>query len=122
MCGIKDWFFDFDDKFKESVKLGDNSRMAVKRKGSIKLKIEGITQVITDVFYIPELKNNLLSIDQLQQRNLTIVFKQDMCKVFHNERCLLMSSKMSTNRMFAIAAQVIVLSWLQMKSEGSTYL
>ena len=42
MCGIKDWFFDFDDKFKESVKLGDNLRMKVKGKGSIKLKIEGI--------------------------------------------------------------------------------
>ena len=104
MCGIKDWFLDFDDKFKELVKLGDNSRMAVKRKGSIKLKIEGITQVIIDVFYIPELKNNLLSIGQLQQWNLTIVFKQDMCKVFHNERGLIMSSKMSANRMFVIAA------------------
>jgi len=122
MCGIKDWFFDFDDKFKESVKLGDNSRMAIKGKDNIKLKIEGITQVITDVFYIPELKNNLLSIDQLQQRNLTIVFKQDMCKVFHNARGLIMSSKMSANRMFAIAAQVTVPSCLQMESEGSTYL
>ena len=26
-CGNKEWFFDLDEKFKQSVKLGDNSRM-----------------------------------------------------------------------------------------------
>jgi hypothetical protein len=27
MCGTKDWFFDLDETFRQSVKLGDNSRM-----------------------------------------------------------------------------------------------
>ncbi|GAU31821.1 hypothetical protein TSUD_58220 [Trifolium subterraneum] len=55
-------------------------------KGNLKLCIGGLTQVITDVYYIPGLKNNLLSIGQLQQKDLTIVFKQDFCKVYHPER------------------------------------
>ena len=59
MCGIKDWFLDFDDKFKELVKLGDNSRMAVKRKGNIKLKIEGITQVKSNSMLLTKQLTNL---------------------------------------------------------------
>jgi hypothetical protein len=31
------------------------------------LQIAGVTQVITEVFYIPKLKNNLLSVGQLQE-------------------------------------------------------
>jgi hypothetical protein len=40
--------------------LGDDSKMHVMGKGNLKLFIGGITQVITDVYYLPRLKNNLL--------------------------------------------------------------
>jgi hypothetical protein len=36
--------------------------MDVMGKGNIKLRINGTSQMIADVFYLPELKNNLLSI------------------------------------------------------------
>ncbi|GAU29997.1 hypothetical protein TSUD_160820 [Trifolium subterraneum] len=80
--------------------IGDDSRMEIKGKGNLKLCIGGLTQVITDVYYIPRLKNNLLSIGQLQQKNLTIVFKQDFCKVYHLEKGLIISTKMSSNRIY----------------------
>jgi len=38
--------------------------------------MNGLIQVVTRAYYIPELKNKLLSIGQLQQKNLTIVFKR----------------------------------------------
>lgn len=44
------------------MKLGNDTRLQVKGKGNIKLKIDGVSQIIFDVYYIPELKNNLLSI------------------------------------------------------------
>ena len=62
MCANKEWLSDLDEEFRQSVKLGNNSKMVVLGKGNIKLQIAGVTQVITDVFYIPELKNNLLSV------------------------------------------------------------
>ncbi|MCH86730.1 retrovirus-related Pol polyprotein from transposon TNT 1-94 [Trifolium medium] len=76
MVGRKDWLFDFDDNFREIVKLGDNSKMPVMGKGNLKLHIGGMVQVITEVYYLPGLKSNLLSIGQLQQKNLTIVALQ----------------------------------------------
>ncbi|XP_024200681.1 uncharacterized protein LOC112204028 [Rosa chinensis] len=65
MSGNKSWFLDLNEKFRHSVKLGNNSRMAVMGKGNIKLQVGGITQVFSEVYYIPELRNNLLSVGQL---------------------------------------------------------
>lgn len=61
MCGIKEWFFDLDESFRESVKLGNNMKLIVMGKGSVRLKIEGRVQVIIGVYLIPELRNSLLS-------------------------------------------------------------
>ncbi|GAU31045.1 hypothetical protein TSUD_214810 [Trifolium subterraneum] len=100
MVGRKDWLFDFDDSFREMVKLGDNSKMPVMGKGNLKLCIGGIIQVITEVYYLPGLQNSLLSIGQLQQKNLTIVVSNDLCKVYHESRGLIMSTQMTTNRIY----------------------
>lgn len=52
----------------------------------VKLKIDGIVQVTSNVYYLLELKNNFLSIDQLQEKNLTTTFKKDMCNVYHQAK------------------------------------
>ncbi|RVW64797.1 Retrovirus-related Pol polyprotein from transposon TNT 1-94 [Vitis vinifera] len=86
MCGTKEYFSDFDGSFRDSVKLGNNTSMVVTGKGNVRLQVNGIAQIITGVFYVPELKNNLLSIGQLQEKGLTILFQSGKCKVFHPER------------------------------------
>jgi len=47
--------------------------MAMLGKGNIKLQIAGVTQVITDVFYILELRNNFVSIKQMQEKGVAIL-------------------------------------------------
>ena len=51
MSGQKEWFFVFDSTFRQSVRLGDNSMILAMGKGSIKLSIEGLTQVFSEVSY-----------------------------------------------------------------------
>lgn len=97
MCGCKDWFYDLDENYRTTVKLGDNSRMSVMGKGSINLNIEGRVHTVIDVFYILELKNHLLSIGQLQERKLEVFFKENKCKVYHKQKGLLLQSEMSSN-------------------------
>ncbi|XP_068344091.1 uncharacterized protein [Pyrus communis] len=65
MCGKKVIFTYLDETFRKSVKLGNNSSLAVLGKGNVRIEVNGIMQVITGVFYLPDLKNNLLSIRQL---------------------------------------------------------
>lgn len=62
MWGKKEYLSDFDDIFRYSVKLGNNTSMAVLGKGDVRLQVNGLIQIITGVFYVPKLKNNLLSI------------------------------------------------------------
>jgi hypothetical protein len=122
MVGNKDWLSNFDGNFRETVKLGDDSRMAVKGKGNLKLNIEGIVQVITDVYFLPGLKNNLLSIGQLQKKDITIIFKNDQCKVYHASRGLIITSQKSANRMYVINATVISPMCLQTTKESEAKL
>lgn len=104
MCGKKEYFSDLNENFRDSVKLGNNSSMTVIGKGNIRLQVNGTTQIITEVFYVPELKSNLLSIGQLQEKGLTVLFQHGRCKVFHHEKGLIMDTKMSANRMFILQA------------------
>jgi transposase InsO family protein len=122
MVGNKDWLYECDENYRDSVKLGDDSRMNVMGKGNLKLNINGKTHHVSNVYYIPGLKTNLLSIGQLQQRNVTVVFKNDECKVFHEEKGLLFTSCMSTNRMYMIKAAIITPRYLQVTKEECTQL
>ncbi|PNX61211.1 copia-type polyprotein, partial [Trifolium pratense] len=88
MVGNKNWLYEFDENYRDTVKLGDDSKMNVVGKGNIKLRINGRVHVITEVYYIPGLKTNLLSIGQIQQKNVTIIFKNDTCKIFHDDKGL----------------------------------
>ena len=106
MCGSRSFFSNFDGNFRQSVKLGDNSKMMVMGKGNIRLQVGGMTQVITEVYFAPELKNNLLSVGQLLEKGLTILIQDGMCNIYHPERGVIMQSRMSTNRMFVVSALV----------------
>ena len=68
------------------MKLDNNKMMRVMGKGNIRLEINGSTQVVTDVYYVPALKNNLLSIGQLQERGLAIIIQNGECKLYHPRR------------------------------------
>lgn len=104
MTGNKTWFVNMEHDFNRTVKLGNDMRMAVVGKGSVRVQVDGITQMISYVYYVPELKNNLLSIGQLQEKGLAILIQAGVCKVFHGERGLIMQTNMSGNRMFYILA------------------
>ena len=62
MSGDQTMFNELDEKFRHSVKLGNNNKMDVMGKGSVKLLLNGVNHIVAKVCYIPELRNNLLSI------------------------------------------------------------
>ncbi|KAK1433672.1 hypothetical protein QVD17_10587 [Tagetes erecta] len=105
MCGNKERFIQLDLNFSHSVKLGNDTRLNVSGRGQIKLKFQEGTYVIQDVYYVPDLKNNLLSIGQLQQRGLSFLIASNICKIYHPQKGLIMQSHMSANRMFPLVEQ-----------------
>ena len=56
--------------FRESLKLGNNSSLAALGKGNVGMEVN----VIIGVFYVPDLKNNLLSIGSCKKRVLPLSY------------------------------------------------
>jgi hypothetical protein len=56
--------------------------MSVMGRRSVKLHINKIVYVISDVYYVPGLKTNLLSIGQFQQKQVTVIFKMMYVRSF----------------------------------------
>ena len=62
-------------------------------------------QVIIEVFYVPDLKDNSLSIEQLQEKGLAILIKKGRCRIYHPGRGLIVETSMTSNRMFTLLVQ-----------------
>jgi hypothetical protein len=99
--------------------------MNVMGRCNVKLQLNGITEVITAVYYIRELKNNLLSIGQLQQKNLTFILKNNWCKVYNQSKGFIMTSQMASNKLYPIKLYPIIteakVACFQTKQEDMSY-
>ncbi|GJY62081.1 hypothetical protein Tco_0462738 [Tanacetum coccineum] len=110
MTGTKSCFVRIDVTFKRTVKLGNNSKLVVLGKGDIRFEIDGITQTITDVFFVPQLTTNLLSVGKLQEKGVTFVIGGGLCKIYHPQGGLITTSQLTPNRMFKVLAVMKPLS------------
>ena len=104
MCGDARMFSELNESFRQQVKLGNNSRITVKGRGNVRLQLNGFNYVLTSVFYVPELKNNLPSIGQLHEKGLAIMIHDGLCKIYHPDKGLIIQTVMSTNRTFTLLA------------------
>lgn len=102
MCGDAMMFSELDENFRQQVKLGNNTRMTVKGRGNVRLHVNGFNRIIAGVFYVPDLRNNLLSIGQLQEKGLAILIQAGLCKIYHPDKGLIIQTAMSANRMFML--------------------
>ena len=71
MTGYKEFFSTRDENFRTTVCLDNNATVQVMGKGTVDIKTRnGFVESISNVFYIPDLKANLFSISQLQEKGL----------------------------------------------------
>ncbi|CAL5408817.1 unnamed protein product [Camellia sinensis] len=91
MCGDKSMFSELDESFNSSVKFGDDSRLSVMGKG--KISFQNSKHSLSNVFYVPGLKNNLLSVGQLQEKDYEIIIKRGTCQIQHPEKGLIVQEK-----------------------------
>lgn len=104
MCGDSSLFSEIEEGVKRIVRLGNHTQMKVMGKGSVRLSIQGVSHLVQDVFYVPDLKNNLLSIGQLQEKGLAVLIKENQCKIYHPTKGLIIQSNMTSNRMFVLVS------------------
>lgn len=74
VTGFKSKFTILDEKITSVVSLGDGSNVRIEWKGSVCFVCKnGETRTIEDVYYIPTLRNNIMSLGQLAEEGNRII-------------------------------------------------
>ena len=71
MCGDKSSFVELDELTNDHVTFGDLSKILVMERGKILIRLKnGRHQFISNVYYVPNMKTNILSVGQLLEKGL----------------------------------------------------
>ena len=109
MTGNITLFSKLDQSVKSQVTLRTDSKISVMGKGEVKvLTRKGENKTIADVYYVPGMKCNLLSIGQLVQKGYNVFFVNDVCTIMDkrpNKQCIV-EVKLTRNMMFPLNIKV----------------
>ncbi|GJY66091.1 retrovirus-related pol polyprotein from transposon TNT 1-94 [Tanacetum coccineum] len=105
MTGEEDLFMEMEQS-KGNVTFRDESKAPVKGKVKILIRAkDGSHQYISDVYNVPNLKSNILSVGQLLEKNYDIHFKDRSATIRNQEGKLIAKVPMTKNRMFILNIQ-----------------
>ncbi|KAL4291703.1 hypothetical protein GQ457_14G023770 [Hibiscus cannabinus] len=89
-----DLFKVLDKSYKSRVKIGDGSFVEVKGKGDAVVETSSGTKIISDVLFVPEISQSLLSVGQLLEKNYNLHFHDRVCDVFDKNGVKMLTVKM----------------------------
>ncbi|KAJ0590430.1 putative RNA-directed DNA polymerase [Helianthus annuus] len=103
MTGVRSHFKELDETVTGQVRFGDGSHVEIKGKGSILLECMNQEQkIVSQVYYIPSLKTNILSLGQLTETGCKVVMDGDLLTIRDRNRKLLMRVKRLKNRLYKV--------------------
>ena len=78
MTGSRNFFKTIDESITGKVRFGDDSRIDIKGKGSIMLcGKDGGRKIINDVYFIPALKSNIISLGQATESGCEVMMREN---------------------------------------------
>lgn len=100
MTGNHMYFSKIDKTITGKVRFGDDSRIDIKGKGSISfIDKDGEQRIMTDVYFIPELKSNIISLGQATESGCDVRMREDYLILHDGDGKLLVKAKRSKNRL-----------------------
>ncbi|XP_040945327.1 uncharacterized protein [Gossypium hirsutum] len=75
MAADEKLFKGLDRSFHSRIRIGDGKLIEAKGKGSVLVSTGSGNKLISDVLFVPDLDQNLLSVGQLVEKGYTLVFK-----------------------------------------------
>jgi len=97
--GDKDMFMELDESIKGNITFAYHSKASIKRKDTILIQMKNNShQFIGNVYYIPIVKNNILSLEQLLERGYEIKMKDCMLTLLDTQGIILSKGKPILNK------------------------
>ncbi|KAL5809730.1 hypothetical protein ACOSQ3_030421 [Xanthoceras sorbifolium] len=103
MCERRSMFVELNESVAGNVSFGDDSKISVKGKGNILIRTKnGSHQLISNVYYVPNMTCNILSMGQLLEKGYDIHMKDCSLFIRDGKGNLIVKVKMSKNRLFSL--------------------
>ena len=103
MTGCKEKFLELEYDVQGSVKFGDGSNVEICGQGSV--LFEGLTgehRILTGVYYIPRLRNNIISVGKLDENGCKVDIENGVMTIFDNLRNVLARVNRARNRLYIL--------------------
>lgn len=107
MSGDRRYFSHVDDSVSGKVRFGDDSKIDIKGKGSIEFIVRnGEQRKITDVYFIPDLKSNIISLGQATEAGCDVRMKGEYLIMRDLHGKLIAKAARSKNRLYKVRMRI----------------
>mgnify|MGYP002413840545 FL=1 len=107
MTGRREFFAELDSDARGSVKFGDASAVEIKGVGSVIFTTKmGEHRLLTGVYYIPALRNSIISLGQLDENGSRVLIEHGVLRIWDRQRRLLAKVPRGENRLYVLDVQV----------------
>ncbi|XP_020254172.1 uncharacterized protein LOC109831249 [Asparagus officinalis] len=107
MTGCKKKFSDLDEKVCGRVKFGNGSIVEIQGSGTIMLQCQnGEHKLLANVYYIPKLCSNIMSLGQLEENECKIVMEGGHLRIYDRSSKHLANMRKSKNMLYVLNLKV----------------
>lgn len=119
MSGNITFFSELDSTVTGKVRFGDDSRIDIMGKGSVRFIIKGgEKRTLHNVYYIPALRSNIISLGQATEVGCEVRMKDDTLRLFDRSGALMVKTERAKNRLYKVKLQVDTPQLLQIKASA----
>lgn len=123
MTGRKSKFRDLNENVTGHVKFGDGSTVKIEGKGTVAFKCKnGEERLLSEVYYIPSLHNNIISLGQMSECGNKVVLRGEYLWVYDKDNNMLIKVKKLSNRWYKIIIEEATATCLLTKTEEESWL
>ncbi|KAD7117216.1 hypothetical protein E3N88_04484 [Mikania micrantha] len=107
MTGCSSHFSSIDKEVSGLVRFGDGSKVRIMGRGTIVFDCKnGEQRVVNDVYYIPDLCSNILSLGQMTEVGCKVWMDEDQLWLYEDGYQLMMQVQRSPNRLYKISLKI----------------
>ena len=122
MKGERGMFTTLDESVQGSVKFGDGSHVAIRGRGSVIFRGQsGNQRALSEVYFIPSLNSNIISVGQLDEGGCKIEIHEGLMMIYDPGRRMMARVRRSHSRLYTAALTIDAPICLLTKSDDETW-
>lgn len=104
----KKWFTKLDELVKKVIIFADDRHVTSSGKGNVVVvRKDGERTSITDIFNVPSMTSNLISIGQLLAKEYNMKLEKNRMKVYNGEGRVILKEPLSDNKTFKVEINMV---------------